>query len=71
MPPGSGVPVPGANAGSRTSMSTETYSLSALASASPTASAITALKPRSQISCIVCHVMPCSSIHSNVSCGGQ
>ena len=34
MPPGSGVPVPGACAGSSTSMSTETYSLSALARAS-------------------------------------
>ena len=25
----------------------------------------------SQISCMVCHTMPCSSIHSKVSCGGQ
>ncbi len=32
---------------------------------------MTSLKPRSQISCMVCHVMPCSSIHSKVSCGGQ
>ena len=71
MPPGSGVPVPGAWAGSSTSISTETYSLSAFASASATASRMTSLKPRSQISCIVCHVMRCSSIHSNVSCGGQ
>ena len=52
-------------------MSTERYSLSAFANASPTASAMTALKPRSQISCMVCHTMPCSCIHSNVSCGGQ
>ena len=63
--------VPGACAGSSTSMSTDTYNLSALASASLTASRITSLKPRSQISCMVCHVMPCSSIHSKVSCGGQ
>jgi hypothetical protein len=52
-------------------MSTDRYSLSALASASPTASTITALKPRSQISCMVCHTMPCSCIHSKVSWGGQ
>ena len=37
IPPGSGVPVPGACAGSSTSMSTDTYSLSALARASSTA----------------------------------
>ena len=40
-------------------------------SASATASAITALKPRSQISCIVCQTMPCSRIHANVSAGAS
>ena len=69
MPPGSGVPVPGAKAGSSTSTSIETNT-----GPSPIVSrvsATTARMPRSRTSCMKCDVMPCARCQANSSSPGQ
>ena len=71
IPPGSGVPVPGAKPGSSTSMSTDRYSQSQPSPARAMASAITGRIPRSHTSCIRCQVISCSRIQSKTSGGGQ
>ena len=58
IPPGSGVPVPGANAGSITSTSTDIYNLSGPSRASDIAISRTLSKPFFSISAIRCHLIP-------------
>src|SRR5215203_1255181 len=69
IPPGSGVPVPGAKAGSSTSMSTvrKTGPVPAASMARP----MTSLIPRSLTSCMKRLVIPRSSCQANSSSPGQ
>src|SRR5215212_9180098 len=69
IPPGSGVPVPGAKAGSSTSMSTvkKTGPVPTASIARPT----TSLIPSSLTSCMKRLVMPCSLCQANSSSPGQ
>ena len=70
-PPGSAVPVPGANAGSSTSTSTVRYVRGARARACSIASRTTGPIPRSTISPAVCQRKPASRIHWKSSGNGQ
>ena len=68
IPPGSGVPVPGANAGSSTSTSTVRN-----VGASPTIAIVCSTMvriPRSRTSCMKKLVIPCSACHPNSSVAG-
>ena len=69
MPPGSGVPVPGAKAGSSTSTSMVTNTGPGPATA--IASATTWRIPRSVTSCMKIEVIPCSRCQANTSSPGQ
>ena len=68
MPPGSGVPVPGANAGSSTSTSTvrKTGPPPTISTARSTTAAI----PRSRTSCMKNEVMPCSACQRELGLAG-
>ena len=69
IPPGSGVPVPGAKAGSSTSMST--LRKTGPAPTCSIASATTARMPRSRMSCMKCETIPRSRCQPNSSSPGQ
>ena len=69
MPPGSGVPVPGANAGSSTSTSTVRNT-----GPSPEAATVrstTSPIPSSRTSCMKKEVMPCSALPGELGSPGQ
>src|SRR5215211_520312 len=69
IPPGSGVPVPGAKAGSRTSMST--VRKTGPAPTASTARRMTSFMPRSLTSCMNRLVIPCSDCQANSASPGQ
>ena len=70
-PPGSGVPVPGAEPGSTTSTSTDKKTASQSLTAMLIASLRTSSKPRDTISLISNERIPCSAIQSSVAGSGQ
>src|SRR5262249_46753209 len=69
IPPGSGVPVPGANAGSSTS--TSTVRKTGPAPTVETARATTSRMPSSRTSCMKKAVIPCSRCQANSAAPGQ
>ena len=71
MPPGSGVPVPGACPGSHTSMSTDRNTPSQSSVAVANDSVRHSSNPRCTISVISYERMPFSAIHARMSGGGQ
>jgi hypothetical protein len=70
-PPGSGVPVPGAEPGSTTSTSTDKKTASQSFIARKIASSSTSSRPRWTISLISKERIPCSAIQSSVTGSGQ
>jgi hypothetical protein len=70
-PPGSGVPVPGADPGSTTSMSTERNTASQSSIARAIASSSTSSSPRDTTSDISKERIPWTAIHSSVAGSGQ
>ena len=70
-PPGSGVPVPGANPGSTTSMSTERKTASHSSVAMANASVSHSSSPRETISLISNERIRCPAIQASVAGSGQ